>query len=64
MLDEQGHALLTDFGLAKEGVMDNVLTRSFCGSELCLAPEMLNKSGHGKAVDWYLFGAFIYNILH
>ena len=32
VLDEEGHALLTDFGLSKEGVYDFKETKSFCGS--------------------------------
>lgn len=31
VLDKQGHALLTDFGLSKEGVLDNKGAKSFCG---------------------------------
>jgi len=30
VLDSEGHALLTDFGLSKEGVKEG-LCRSFCG---------------------------------
>jgi serine/threonine protein kinase len=63
VLDEDGHALLTDFGLSKQGVMDNVTAMSFCGSVAYLAPEMLKRSGHGKAVDWYLFGVLMYEML-
>jgi len=29
VLDDDGHALLTDFGLSKQGVLDS--SRSFCG---------------------------------
>lgn len=63
VIDEEGHALLTDFGLSKEGAADNVVNQSFCGSVAYLAPEMLKKSGHGKSVDWYLFGVLIYEML-
>ena len=63
VLDEDGHAMLTDFGLSKEGVLDNISSKSFCGSVAYLAPEMLRKSGHGKSVDWYLFGVLIYEML-
>lgn len=28
-----------------------------------LAPEMLKRRGHGKAVDWYLFGVVMYEML-
>jgi len=31
VLDIDGHALLTDFGLSKEGVYDNKGAKSFCG---------------------------------
>lgn len=63
VLDEEGHALLTDFGLSREGVYDQIAAKSFCGSIAYLAPEMLKKMGHGKAVDWYLLGVLIYEML-
>ena len=28
-----------------------------------LAPEMLKRQGHGKAVDWYLLGVVMYEML-
>lgn len=61
VLDQDGHALLTDFGLAKEGVRD--YTNSFCGSVAYLAPEMLKRLGHGKSVDWYLLGVLMYEMI-
>lgn len=63
VLDDKGHALLTDFGLSKEGVQDYNLTKSFCGSYAYLAPEMVQKVGHGQAVDWYLLGVILYEML-
>ena len=63
VLDSEGHCKLTDFGLSKEGVNDNQITNSFCGSIAYLAPEMLKKKGHGKAVDWYLLGVLFYEML-
>ena len=63
VIDEQGHALLTDFGLSKEGVLDNSGAKSFCGSVAYLAPEMLKRTGHGKSVDWYLLGVLLYEML-
>ena len=63
VLDEEGHCKLTDFGLSKEGVSDNFYAQSFCGSIAYLAPEMLKKQGHGKAVDWYLLGVLFYEML-
>lgn len=63
VIDINGHALLTDFGLSKEGVLDNISAKSFCGSVAYLAPEMLKRSGHGKSVDWYLLGVLLYEML-
>ena len=63
ILDSEGHALLTDFGLSKEGIQDNISGKSFCGSVAYLAPEMLRRNGHGKPIDWYLFGVLIYEML-
>ena len=63
VLDEDGHCKLTDFGLSKEGVTDNFYAQSFCGSIAYLAPEMLKRQGHGKAVDWYLLGVLFYEML-
>jgi serine/threonine protein kinase len=51
------------FGLSKEGVMNNHAAKSFCGSPAYLAPEMLKRSGHGKSVDWYLLGCLLYEML-
>jgi serine/threonine protein kinase len=63
VLDNEGHIKLTDFGLSKEGVFDSKSAKSFCGSIAYLAPEMLKKQGHGKAVDWYLLGVLFYEML-
>ena len=63
VLDQEGHCKLTDFGLSKEGVTENQSASSFCGSVAYLAPEMLKKQGHGKAVDWYLLGVLLYEML-
>jgi protein-serine/threonine kinase len=63
LLDADGHAKITDFGLSKEGIQDNVSARTMCGTPEYLAPEILDKRGHGKAVDWYSLGALIYQML-
>ena len=63
VLDKDGHCKLTDFGLSKEGVNESKFAQSFCGSIAYLAPEMLKKQGHGKAVDWYLLGVLFYEML-
>lgn len=63
VLDSDFHAKLTDFGLSKEGIADNMITKSFCGSLAYLAPEIIKKNGHGKSLDWYLVGVLLYEML-
>ena len=64
VIDDDGHAMLTDFGLSKEGISDVTQGgKSFCGSIAYLAPEMLRRVGHGKSVDWYLLGLLLYEML-
>lgn len=54
LLDAQGHVKLTDFGLCKESIYDGGQTHTFCGTIEYMAPEILTRSGHGKAVDWFV----------
>ncbi|CAD7964980.1 unnamed protein product [Amoebophrya sp. A25] len=63
LLDREGHVRVTDFGLSKEGVLEGSLAHSMCGTPEYLAPEILAKKGHGKAVDWYSLGALMYEML-
>ncbi|CAK9067684.1 unnamed protein product [Durusdinium trenchii] len=62
VLDETHHALLTDFGLSKEGVTQRG-TCSFCGSVAFLAPEILLRKGHNLTVDIYNLGVLVYDML-
>lgn len=45
VMDLDGHCLLTDFGISKEGIKDHTSANTFCGSPMYLAPEMLSRSG-------------------
>ncbi|EDV22479.1 uncharacterized protein TRIADDRAFT_28822, partial [Trichoplax adhaerens] len=63
MLNREGHVVLTDFGLCKESVEDNTVTHTFCGTIEYMAPEILTRRGHGRAVDWWSLGALMYDML-
>lgn len=62
MLDVHGHVVLTDFGLCKEGI-DGKRTNTFCGTIEYMAPEILNRTGHGAEVDWWSLGALLFDMV-
>jgi len=62
LIDKDGYAKITDFGLSKENVKGND-AKTLCGTPEYLAPEIVDKIGHGKAVDWWSFGCIIYEMI-
>uniref|UniRef100_A0A8C9VW66 Ribosomal protein S6 kinase n=1 Tax=Scleropages formosus TaxID=113540 RepID=A0A8C9VW66_SCLFO len=63
MLNSHGHIKLTDFGLCKESIHDEAVTHTFCGTIEYMAPEILTRSGHNKAVDWWSLGAVMFDMM-
>lgn len=64
MLDANGHVVLTDFGLCKEGIDgQQQRTNTFCGTIEYMAPEILNRTGHGAEVDWWSLGALLFDMV-
>lgn len=83
LMDAQGHALLADFGLARDFAAREPLprdrfvlfddrasssttlaaSRSYCGTEQYMAPEMLLQRGHTRAIDWWGLGLFAHETM-
>ena len=63
LINSDNHIKLADFGLAKEGVNDSTMTKSFCGSPAYLSPEMIIRKGAGKSADMYGIGAVLYEMI-
>uniref|UniRef100_H9H1Y3 Protein kinase domain-containing protein n=1 Tax=Meleagris gallopavo TaxID=9103 RepID=H9H1Y3_MELGA len=62
MLDQLGYVKLVDFGFAKE-LERGEKTFSFCGTPEYLAPEMLCHEGHDFAVDFWMLGILVFEML-
>ncbi|EGR27847.1 protein kinase domain protein [Ichthyophthirius multifiliis] len=63
LIDKDGYIKLTDFGLSKMNVTDQQTATSLCGTPEYLAPEILNRQGHGKPADWWTLGNIIYEMI-
>ncbi|CAB4436189.1 unnamed protein product [Rhizophagus irregularis] len=62
LLDEKGHAHLTDFNIAVHFNERKPLT-SVAGSMAYMAPEILMKKGYFDSVDWWSLGVVMYELL-
>jgi len=62
LIDADGYLKIIDYGLAKM-IGQEELSMSFCGTPEYLAPEMVNRTGHDKNVDWWAIGVLIYEML-
>lgn len=64
LIDENGHVLLSDFGISCIIDVENQTRTSGVGSLKFMAPELLNESNHyGQKVDVYSFGVVMFFIL-
>ena len=63
MVSSDGHIKLTDFGLAKEGVIGMDYARTFWGSPAYLAPELIKDRKFNKSSDIYQIGVLMFELL-
>ncbi len=63
ILDEEGRARVTDFGIARAGASDMTLTGSIMGTAQYLSPEQAQGFAVTAASDLYSIGVILYELL-
>uniref|UniRef100_A0A8D3DJX6 Protein kinase C n=1 Tax=Scophthalmus maximus TaxID=52904 RepID=A0A8D3DJX6_SCOMX len=63
LLDSEGHIKIADFGMCREGMLEDDTTRTFCGTPDYIAPEIVAYQPYTKAVDWWSYGVLLYEML-
>ncbi len=63
ILDEEGRARVTDFGIAQAGASDMTMTGSIMGTAQYLSPEQAQGHAVSFASDLYAVGVILYELL-
>jgi serine/threonine-protein kinase len=63
ILDEEGRARVTDFGIARAGASDMTLTGSIMGTAQYLSPEQAQGLSVSASSDLYSIGVILYELL-
>ncbi|KZO90712.1 kinase-like protein [Calocera viscosa TUFC12733] len=62
LLDERGHAHITDFNIAVHYSPRKLMT-GVAGSMAYMAPEVLTKRGYSYQIDWWSLGVVAYELM-
>uniref|UniRef100_A0A8C5QDC7 Uncharacterized protein n=1 Tax=Leptobrachium leishanense TaxID=445787 RepID=A0A8C5QDC7_9ANUR len=63
VLDREGFAKITDFGLGKIGIGFGDKTTGACGPQRYMAPEMIAKTPYTRVEDWLAVGVMLSKML-
>ncbi|KAF9311904.1 hypothetical protein BGZ91_006691 [Linnemannia elongata] len=64
LLDEKGHAHLTDFNIGCKLTAEKPFLTSQSGTVAYMAPEVFGRHGYGTSVDWWAVGVLFYECIY
>ncbi|KAG0201022.1 hypothetical protein BGX28_006072 [Mortierella sp. GBA30] len=64
LLDEKGHAHLTDFNIGCKLTPEKPILTSQSGTVAYMAPEVFKGTGYGTSVDWWAVGVVFYECIY
>ncbi|KAG0265490.1 hypothetical protein BGZ95_003304, partial [Linnemannia exigua] len=64
LLDEKGHAHLTDFNIGCKLTPEKPILTSQSGTVAYMAPEVFKGTGYGTSVDWWAVGIVFYECIY
>ncbi len=62
LMDAKGHVKLVDFGIC-ERLGAGGQSKSVCGTKEYMAPEVIARTGHNSAADWWALGVLAIELL-
>ena len=62
LIDKNGNIKLTDFGWSNY-VDSNEIRKTYCGTPVYLAPEMIKENGHDEHLDIWCIGVLLFELL-
>ncbi|KAI1320844.1 hypothetical protein EDD11_009801 [Mortierella claussenii] len=64
LLDEKGHAHITDFNIGCKLTSEKPFLNSQSGTVAYMAPEVFKGTGYGTSVDWWALGVLFYECMY
>lgn len=62
LIDKDGYLKIIDFGISRKIEKDED-AKTFAGTQDQMSPEMINRNGYDKNVDWWAVGIMMYEML-
>jgi len=63
-IDKKGNIQLIDMNLAKEGISSVNLTKTVCGTNEYVPPEVIKGNKYGFNFDWWGYGILLFELLN